>query len=466
MSGRKRALLRMNERDRLKLLKIESRLGEVDQDFSTLQSKITELKKQASTQIGEQQQSRDIVLENSILHLDWRIKEIEEATQIALENQIINLDEAERQTQSWQIDNKAQIENHKSLILDLLGQYNNDLEIRMSSFEDDFQSGQIQLHKQRELSWQTLNYAQEIMSNLRCNYPDHMRWEPDLSRIDNLLSIGWANYQNGLFQAAIVQAQGAISSLVEIRFYIQDYLNQLASKRSAAIELSTQILNLASHCSVVNAINLEGNELDVLINVNSWSDGLINKSIQILQSIQFELINSESGLDLESLDELITQTLPEWDKVLHECVSKARKEAIASQIRYEVARTVVDALAEQGYELVNGSYDSNDMRSPYYVILGNITGSKVQICVSALEENSLTYLLDIDSYDSELRSEHELRQRARELLGSVAATGINVDQVYQAYDPGTKVIKETSSNSYSIKSKSVKRMTNNKSQIE
>lgn len=452
MSGRKRALLRMHEKDRKKLAKIETQLGTVDIDFASLRSRIEEIKNITSQQIETKQLERDEVFEKSISHLDSRIHDIEEATQKAIHSQSSLFNDLMNSSEDQLLNYKNHIEVQNERILDFINQAASQQDEQLDWLSSEIENIHQQSQNQQNIAWQNLNYAQEVCRNLYELYAYHEFDRKAYSQIENLISNSWINYQNQSYQAAMVSAQQAVFFVTELRFRIEERNNQFESLRLAALEQMAGILETAMNCQQVKAMDLDGNILDFDIDVNFWTGGLVDQAIQTISSIQSQLADSNIIIDLVSLEELVNQTLPAWENALHEYVSSARIEAIASQTRFEVANTVVKALSEQGFEVETGSYETGDMRLPYHVVLGNLEGNQVHISVSPDDTDPLSYLLDIDSYDSDLRTESELKQRAKELLGSVEAAGIKVGQVYQAEQTITNKLRDSSPVSYTVRS--------------
>jgi hypothetical protein len=85
---------------------------------------------------------------------------------------------------------------------------------------------------------------------------------------------------------------------------------------------------------------------------------------------------------------------------------------------------VVGALANQGFILRDGSYEEQDQRGTYQILLTHIDGSEVAVHISPIEGEIGVNQIDLETSHPELRSENEMRQRAREVAMSLETYGL------------------------------------------
>jgi hypothetical protein len=140
------------------------------------------------------------------------------------------------------------------------------------------------------------------------------------------------------------------------------------------------------------------------------------------------LLNGQDAHEIDHSQEAIA-ALTELENEIPHVVFNARLAVISSQVRFNIAEFVVTALQEQGFALETSTYDQNDMRSGYSIQLGNFEGSHVLVQLTPHPSDPIAHDLDIAFRDQDLRTEHEMRQRAGELAVSLNAYGLQLNDL-------------------------------------
>jgi hypothetical protein len=104
---------------------------------------------------------------------------------------------------------------------------------------------------------------------------------------------------------------------------------------------------------------------------------------------------------------------------------------------------VVQALEEQGYALQSADYREDNPISDYHAILQDIEGCEVEIVVSPKDNTLVHQDLSIISYDREQKSEHEMRQRAKEIARSLQKQGLSVSSFQVLTNSNPKLSEES-----------------------
>jgi hypothetical protein len=152
-----------------------------------------------------------------------------------------------------------------------------------------------------------------------------------------------------------------------------------------------------------------------------------------------QLESDDGRFGLKDLKEILEQNLPALEQDCHEMICLARRQVLASQIRYNMASCIVEALGDQGFELLSSEYEDQDMRKSYQVALANLEGCQIVVRVSPANGSPGKNVVSIETQNYEQRSEHELRQRARELAHSLQNYGLSVSSVEEGALPNHSI---------------------------
>lgn len=199
--------------------------------------------------------------------------------------------------------------------------------------------------------------------------------------------------------------------------------------RSAALESAQEILTIAHINRSCKAIDPEGKELDLTIEVDWWTGGRLSELEKEVQRLLERLRNEQSPLSLEELRDIVEHTVPTLRQRLEEIIRDARLAVINSQLRINIADLVAQTLEEHGFSVQDATYEGEDMRGSYYVLTRHLDGSEVVVVIAPKEGRPLENELQIHSFDVEQRPESELRQRARELARALQTRGLQVPEL-------------------------------------
>jgi hypothetical protein len=105
--------------------------------------------------------------------------------------------------------------------------------------------------------------------------------------------------------------------------------------------------------------------------------------------------NSKNGenYSFEEISNLVSEKFVALEKQFTDSIYQARRNVLASQVRFNIAGSVIQALNEQGFQLNGGRYVESDQRDSYQALLKHIDGSEVVVQVSELIEVSVAKLI-------------------------------------------------------------------------
>jgi len=271
-----------------------------------------------------------------------------------------------------------------------------------------------------------IRQAQALLSALAQAYPPPAHgWEG----LQTQLEQAHANLAGGYTEAALATAQQASFRLGELRIGLEQELSERSLLQASALEQAQQVQALLEANRVVNAIDLEGRSLDLPLEVDYWTGGGWSLQRQALAEALDYLDQPLEALAQGDLLGLVQSYLASIARAVPELVAAARRAALASQLRYNLAEAVLSALGEQGFALEQASYLSGDMRQAYQLALHNLEGSQLVVTLAPQADEvqpGVKHLLDLHSLDQAQRTPHELRQRASELARSLRRYGLQV----------------------------------------
>lgn len=439
MSGYKRATVSISQDEYDRLRESETKLRSIPEPNHETHKKIQETSHQILNQTLEDFQEREERYQRILDGLDGYVQAIEQPT-----NQSLN---------EFQENTLAQVNAH-------VGHLSNNYEDILLSQADFFDKHLIEINRQsqRQLS-AYLNLIDQFEE-------DHTRkkmiaetWErmsldlnffiqqefplafflPGISdQIETRISQAAENIHIEFFETAVAQYQAIYNDLSELRLRLEKMTQEWRILFQAAYEAVNDINAIIENSKLVQAIDLEGNELPFLIDVNLWTNGgLVNIQNQLIQ-IGEVLFDQNRPPACDYFYHILQDELPKIFDDLNLLVLNARVKSINSQLRINIADLVINALSEQGFHLEDSFYESEDMRLGYDACLKNYEGNEVIVRVApsgdAVGENEL----HIESLDSELKTEHELTRRWTEINTSLQSVGLEIGP-FTKIDPSAKV---------------------------
>ena len=435
MSGHKRATVALSQDDFRRLHEAEQRLRSVEQDYHAIRSRVQSLHtaelERSLGQLCERQQR----FQSALQGVDDDLAALEAATSQALLEHFSQVEDRVTDQVTDQVDDQlgAWSEQLLSGAADLVDasalRLEGGLEQLAAQHQDDLDRLQRSLRKlhrsqkeRAELAAHSLASAQALLEALQSTYD----LPPEARPLAHDLQNARTSFEHGLFEAALAGAQATVTRLADLRLRLEQALAH-RDRLQAGLRLQARRLYEAGRQSrQVPALDLDGNPLDFAVDLPFWSDGAFQDWLARTQHLLRQL---ETPLEAPELEQIQQQRLPELEQALSEAIYQARLNVIASQVRFNIAACIVQALQEQGFELADAEYDAADLRAAYQATVRAFDGSEVVVHVNPVPGDPAATDVDLVSHDRQPRSEHELRARARELALSLQASGLQVGRL-------------------------------------
>jgi len=231
-------------------------------------------------------------------------------------------------------------------------------------------------------------------------------------------------YNLGKYALAWQAAHFAFNELGRLRHRLENERGMREHCHQALVQQAQDVYQRIADQQGVQAMDVEGLELAERIDTAFWTDGIYAELVEHSRQA-VEIIAGISPNDLNEMAEWQGELALLAERGL-ELVTQARLAVLASQLRFNVAQIVVQALEGQGFFLENASYAQNDYRGAFVAQTRNLAGNEVMVTIDpdpGLDEGGR---LSIISSDARYVTEHELRQRTREIYSAIQSYGVDV----------------------------------------
>ena len=434
MSGHKRTTVKLGNQALYRIEQLSGLVRQVEQDYQEIQSAIHQQRQEQFNQLNQQMSAHQEEFQQRIGATHQEITQIEQNTSRVILDQTSVLQDQLRMQESFLLHNtQAMIDQHILVLQHALQENQAAQQAHFQALRHSISQFQNDHGRKQALAANEIEAASAMLQSLVQVY-DHERYYPGaVQRIENDYERAIFNFQNGLSEAALLGAQQVSQQVSILRFGIEEILQKTALLQSVALEKSRELDFLIKRNTFVPAVDLEGRVLDTQIDVDHWSGGKLRGLLLRSEGFLRQLQTTYQELDYDDINRILIFVLPQLEKSLQDIVAQARLKVLMSQIRFNIAECIIEALGEQGFETQQAVYQGNDERKSYQVIARNLEGSEVQVSVDSGEQIN-AYQIAIDSFEAVPCSEGELRQRASEVLDSLKSRGLSVGET-QEYKP-------------------------------
>ncbi len=312
------------------------------------------------------------------------------------------------------------------------------LDRRQQGFVHDIAAMQEQLaalatdqQRKTDLAEAWVETTEALGEFIRVHYP-HQQFAP--GRMDALTREAQQarhNLQQGAAEAALSGAQHTYQQLAELRQSLETQEREWCIQRQSAREAARALLTVAEKSHECQAIDLQGQNVGVGIEIDWWTDGKLQALKSELNDLLGQIENQQYPLKTAELQAIEQQTVPALRERLAQAIQEARLRVLGSQLRINIADMVVQALEEKGFTVQDGTYAGEDLRKGYAAKVTHLDGSEVVIVINPTDEPGKNEM-HIHSYDADQLSDHELRRRTGEINQALRERGLEVGEPQEA----------------------------------
>jgi len=267
---------------------------------------------------------------------------------------------------------------------------------------------------------------------------DHNKFFPkELDKILHRLNMAIQNLKRGYIDSGFQFAQEAFLQFSELRLSLEEKSSEWQALYEIRKEELKKIFDDVSETQTIPAIGTKGEDLNIDIDLDYWSDGKYSALKSKLSTLFSMYENCRQEITFEDLDTLSTQTIPKVKEDFSDIIFEARQNAINSQIKINVAYLAMKALEKHGFSLKEASYEHGDMRDSFSAQLCDEDGSNIILQVTP-NKVSNSNNLSIDTIDDTIHTEDEFVRRWEEINHSLTAAGVQVGQVQVTHPDETR----------------------------
>ena len=429
MSGHKHATICINQEDFRRLNEIEMKLRFLENGMPGVAEEIAQ---RASTELSQFFQGSEDKQKQIVDHIEAINQDIgafeAQTNQVVLNHQNDMVDFVSTvSNQLW--DQSENISQELSINL------NQAFSAIQEKHESDLNNLSVKINAigenrsaKKEIARVWIDSAEALNTYLLENYSLQDLEDEEIMQAQTRIDQAVQNLDNDLSEAAVAQSQSAYVDLSNIRIAMEKRKEQfqLLSMQAESMLLNLlEEINQNEHCPV---LDLDGQTLPYEINVDFWVNGALFALRNKLINIRENLLTG-NHYTIQTLNKLVRRVLPDIKIQIAELVYRARIEVINSQLRMNIADTVVKALFYQGYYLQETNYHSQDMRDSYYARMINYEGNQILVRVDPGESPQGNNELHLFADDAEQKTDHEIRLRSLEIQKAIEKTGLTMSQL-------------------------------------
>jgi hypothetical protein len=428
MSAYKTATIRVGEAEYLRLREAEEQLRLLEQQKSEAQAFIEKKHRPAFGTINREIREREQTFSELASGLDPQLRDLESRTSDLLQRQNAQLlDEMARVEWKAGQESKLQIEQWSQTFEKQLRQHEQQINAYWHSQENRFRSLETRLESMQQDTRQWLEAALAWLEQIPVSYPNLNRFVNEFEGFNESCDQAIQLYEGGAVELAYMQSHQLYTGLSQFRRRLEADLVLTATIQKRLQDKTGEFYRRMQAQRVVKAMDSDGQELPDEIDVEYWTQGDYTLCLQ--EIMQFYSQVSQPGLTPDQLQSALDRRLPELEERSLELVTRARLEVLASQVRFNIAQIVTEALETQGFLLEEAHYDQQDYRKTFMATTRNASGNEVVVQIEPEPQYEEGGKLKIESKDAASVTQHELWQRNQEIFRAIQRYGLFISNI-------------------------------------
>jgi len=296
------------------------------------------------------------------------------------------------------------------------------------------------LKEEQTREW--LESCKQVASFIHNQY-DHEKFFPkSYDRILQRLNMGIQNLNRGYVDSGLQFAQEAFLQFSELRVSLEEKTSEWQASYDILSSELHELFEQVSSNSVVPAIGVDGEDLNIEIDLDYWSNGKYSDLENRLKTLLPMLKSFKQEINFDDLVKIATELIPTFKEYFNEIIFEARQNSINSQIKINVAYLAMKALEKHGFSLKQAQYENDDMRDAFSAQLCDPDGSNIILQITPNKVNNSNNLV-IDTIDDTIHTEDEYIRRWEEINHTLTEAGVEVGQVHASM-PNESKTSETS----------------------
>jgi len=430
MSGRKRATVSLNEKDRQRVQESSDRFLRLEQDILAIRARVQQNRQDDIDRTIQDVASRQTQFSESIYGIDEQLREIEDRTSSQLVEQANYFFQQSNAVGEEVLQQTTHIlDDYSSRLWAVMEETTNSQQAQFRRINEYLSGQKKNAHNRQAVARSVLESAGALNEALKAIYHEETETAAFFAEMDQALHMAWQNLESGFLDAAVLAGQETYQKLSKFRLEMEKFiLTRQSALSQTAFKYEELYQSILEH-QTIHAMDLNGELLDHLIDTNEWTGGrLAELEAEVAHyASQFDQLPAQAF----TLD-ILTQLEAHADYLLDhlaQIIQQARLEVLASQVRYEIAETIKQALIKEGYDLVDGNYLDEDLRNGIAMKLTNSTQDEIDIKINPISGDVTSYRLDIVTPHAERYNPSELRWRGKYIKTALEDHGLEIGPV-------------------------------------
>ena len=304
-----------------------------------------------------------------------------------------------------------------------LNDHQRDVKNALQAIKNDIQNDR---NRQRSAAQSQIDDLQKLFELMRAQHA-HERFAPgELDALEAHFSLCNQNLQNGNYQAALATGQERYFDYQKLQLRIAErqakWEAYLAEVRHIAEETSGA---MAAAEGATYTFDESDASQQVKAQVDYWSEGALTDFRNRLNS-HLERLRDPEKISTDELKLMLDEIAPMEDE-LSGIVDRAKESLVQSQVRQNIATSILQSFGGTHWELDDSTYENEDFRKGLHLKMKNGSDEEIVASVTPVEtdDGSITSNVEINFFDR--YNDPELRQaRLNDMHSSMHAEGVEV----------------------------------------
>ncbi len=298
--------------------------------------------------------------------------------------------------------------------------------LEMRGLEERIGSVTGNMRRRAAIAERWIEAAATLAQFIDDRYPHEWFFPNRLGGITRDLQAACEAHREGMPEAAFLGAQQCYFGLSDLRLELEQATSEWNLLYQRAFQEAGRLQEVIATNTICPALDAAGHELPIPIDLHQWGGDQFHKLSQRTAGLLARLQRQDEPLLADELRDIVVRQCPALQKEFESILYQARLAVINSQLRINIAEVAARALEDQGFVVDEAQYMQGDQRAPFVVSMRGVEDNSVTIRVVPVSDKDTANALEIVSHDAPDRTEHELRQRAQEVYGTLLLYGLQV----------------------------------------
>lgn len=293
----------------------------------------------------------------------------------------------------------------------------------LQAIRDDIRADRTRQRKAAQSQIDDLEKLFQLMRSQRA----HERFAPgELDDLESRFSLCRGNLKSGNFQAALASGQERYFEYQELQLRIAERQAEWEAYLAEVRRLAEETSGAMAAAEGATYTFAEGDmSEEVEAQVDYWSEGALTDFRNRLVGHLGRLGDPEK-LSTEELKQMLDEMAPMEDE-LSDIVEQAKERLVQSQVRQNIAASILTSFEGTHWELDDSTYEHEDFRRGLHLKLKNPAQEEIVASVTPVETSGGGVTSDVEINFFDRFNDDRLRQaRLRDMHDSMHTEGVQV----------------------------------------